>query len=242
MAEPINALAPKQSILNRLYETVLPTNARVLIDTMRGQTAPLTEKDFSLEELGALRQMYEQKKIRNDARRQELANKMAVSRKDYEKNPETDWVFTGEGDNWAGKPVKLSYDEYIQKLSGQLASFDKTKNKTSLGYHDYPDGSSAPTADSWLSTIWKSYTDPAYRMKTILGHFNVFDTPEGRQAVDQYKFDAADYYKTFYNLDPATAPTTELLQKAKGPVDLLDMIMIKKSPKASRQVNINLDR
>ena len=58
MAAPVNALAPEQpGVLNQLYKTLVPTNARVLIDTMRGQTAPITAKDFAPEELDVLRQI-----------------------------------------------------------------------------------------------------------------------------------------------------------------------------------------
>ena len=242
MAEPLNSLAPQSGVLNQLYKTVVPTNARILIDTIRGQTAPLTEVDFSSDELDALRQMYNQKNVKNEARRQSLANKLSISRKDYEKNPEIDWAFSENGNGQLGNPVRLPYDEYIQRVTRQLNSFDNTKGKTSIGYNDYPDGSAAPTSESWLDSVWRSYTDPAFRMKTILGHFNVFDTPEGRQAVDQYKFDASDYYRNFYKIDPSTAPVTEMLQKAKGPVDLLDMMMIKKFPRASRPVKINLGK
>jgi hypothetical protein len=242
MADVFNSLAPQQGVLNQLYKTVVPTNARVLIDTMRGETAPLTENDFSQDELEALRQMYKTKNTRNDNWRQDIANKLSVSAEEYSKNPETDWVTREEGGKQSIVPVRLSYDDYVRRLKNQLDSFDKTKGKTSIAYNDYPDGMAAPTFDSWLSSAWKSYTDPAYRMKTILGQFNVFDTPEGRKAVDQYNFDASDYYRTFYKIDPATASMADILKRSSGPVDFLDMMMIKKFPRSARQVDINLDR
>lgn len=241
MAQPVNALAPGQpGVLNQLYKTLVPTNARVLIDTMRGQTAPITAQDFAPEELDVLREMYSKKQHRNDSRKQEIANKLSISRKDYDKNPEVDFVF--EDNSMKARPVKLSYDEYIQKTNRELNSFAATKNKTSLTYYDYPDQMAAPTFDSFIESAWKSYTDPAYRMKTILGSFNVMNTPEGAKVVDQYNFDAPEFYKSNYGIDPAKASVSEIYKKANGPVDFFDMLMIKKFPSASRPVNINLGR
>jgi len=243
MAEPTNALAPEQpSVLNQLYKAVVPTNARVLIDTMRGQTAPITEKDFAPEELDVLRKMYSERQNRNESWKQDIANKMSISQKDYDKNPEIDFVFEGEGPNMKGRPVKLSYSEYLQKMNNQFNSFDKTKDKTSLSYNDYPDQMAAPTFDSFLESTWKSYTDPAYRMKTILGSFNVMNTPEGAKAIDKYNFDKSDFYKSTYKIDPAKASISDMYKKASGPVDFLDMLMIKKFPRASRPVDINLGK
>jgi hypothetical protein len=243
MAAPVNALAPEQpGVLNQLYKTLVPTNARVLIDTMRGQTAPITAKDFAPEELDVLRQMYSQKQQRNESRKQDIANKISVSEKDYYKNPEVDYVFEGEGPIQKARQVAVPYADYIQKMTNQLKSFDATKNKTSLSYNDYPDKLAAPTFDSFLESAWKSYTDPAYRMKTILGSFNVMNTPEGAKAVDTYNFDKSDFYKAIYKIDPAKASVSEMYKKANGPIDFLDMLMIKKFPNMSRPVDINLGK
>tara|TARA_R110000803_G_scaffold80444_5_gene146260 strand:+ start:391 stop:1122 length:732 start_codon:yes stop_codon:yes gene_type:complete len=243
MVAPVNALAPKQpGVLNQLYKTLVPTNARVLIDTMRGQTAPITAKDFAPEELDVLREMYSQKQQRNESWRQDIANKMSISQKDYDKNPEVDFVFDGEGPIQKARPVKISYADYLQQINNQLNSFDATKNKTSISYNDYPDQLAAPTFDSFIDAAWKSYTDPAYRMKTILGSFNVMNTPEGAKAIDKYNFDKSDFYKAIYKIDPAEATVGEMYKKANGPVDFLDMLMIKKFPGASRPVDINLGK
>lgn len=132
----------------------------------------------------------------------------------------------------------MSYDEYINKATTELNTYDKTKNKTSVSYYDYPDKKAAPTFDSWLSSIWKSYTDPAYRLKTTLGSFNVQETPTGPVATDKYDFDAADFY-ALKGKPPAEMSTAEMWKRANGPVDFLDMLMIKRGA-PSRNVNIKL--
>ena len=184
--------------------------------------------------------MYAQKQVRNAAWKQELANQLSTTRQAYERKPELKLVYDETGTRATTQPK--SYDEYIRELTDKIASFDRTKSKTSLSYNDYPDQMGAPTFDSWLKTVWKSYTDPAYRVKTVLGNVNVFDTPEGRKAVDNYNFDASDYYKGSYGIDPATASVMDIYKKSNGPIDFLDMLMIKKFPKASRKVDINLGK
>lgn len=223
-----------------LRSPVVPSNARVLLDTMRGKTTPITEKDFSQEELNVLRSMYQQRKLKNEKNVNNLRRNLFVNEQDYLKNPETKIVFTEENGKQVGRPVQVPYAEYIRNVTNQINSYEKTKNKTSLGYYDYPDGMAAPTFDSWLGSVWKSYTDPAYRMKTILGSYNVFDTPEGRQVVDRYNFDKSDYYRSVYGIDPTKASIGEIFLRSNGPVDFLDMVMIKKFPTTSRNVNIRL--
>jgi hypothetical protein len=236
-----NALAPQSTnILGDLYRAAVPLNARTLIDTaVRGRTSDITEADLSPAELSALRQVYETTATKNVVDRQALANKLSVSAKDYEKAPETtaEQIPTAQG-GYAIKYRPLSYDEYINKATTELNTYDKTKNKTSISYNDYPDKLAAPTFDSWLSSIWKSYTDPAYRLKTTLGSFNVQETPTGPVATDKYNFDAADFY-AMKGKPPAEMSTAEMWKRANGPVDFLDMLMIKRGG-PSRNVNIKL--
>ena len=235
-----NALAPKSTnFLGDLYRAAVPLNARTLIDTaVRGNTNDITEADLSPAELSALRQVYETTTAKNATNKQALANKLSVSAEDYEKAPEqtSERVPTPQGYSIVYRP--LSYDEYINKTTTALNTYDKTKNKTSISYNDYPDKMAAPTFDSWLSSIWKSYTDPAYRLKTTLGSFNVQETPTGPVATDKYNFDAADFY-AMKGKRPSEMSTSEMWKRANGPVDFLDMLMIKRNA-PSRNVNIKL--
>jgi len=235
-----NALAPKSTnLLGDIYRAAVPLNARTLIDTaVRGNTNDITEADLSPAELSALRQVYETTTTKNATNKQALANKLSVSAEEYEKAPEQtpERVPTPRGYSIVYRP--LSYDEYINKTTTALNTYDKTKNKTSISYNDYPDKMAAPTFDSWLSSIWKSYTDPAYRLKTTLGSFNVQETPTGPVATDKYNFDAADFY-AMKGKRPSEMSTSEMWKRANGPVDFLDMLMIKRGA-PSRNVNIKL--
>jgi hypothetical protein len=239
----LNALKPESSnVLGELYRAAVPLNARTLIDTaVRGKTSDITENDLSVSELNALRDVYETTAASNATNRQTLANKLSVSPKDYEKAPEVKSEFVPVPNSSTGYTVErrpLSYDEYITKTTAALDTYDRTKNKTSVRYNDYPDKLAAPTFDSWLNTVWKSYTDPAYRLKTTLGSFNVQETPTGLVATDKYDFDAADFYAR-KGKPPAEMSTAEMWKRSNGPVDFLDMLMIKRGA-PSRNVNIKL--
>jgi len=232
-------LSQEPSILNQLYRQVVPVNARTLIDTVRGDTSPITEANFSPDELAILQNVYEAKRNRNKTWRQEIGNELAISEADYNKKPEQEVVPGNKPGQFAYAPIP--YSEYIKRTVNKLESFDKTKNKTSVSYNDYPDALAAPTFDSWINAIKKSYTDPAYRMKTTLGSFNVNETPEGARVSDAYKFDAKDFYEMKgFNIDKANA--YDLWKKSNGPVDFLDMMMIKYAPKIPRQVDIKLPK
>ena len=233
-----NKLAPAtQNFLSQL----VPTNARVFGSTVLGNTAPITEADLSSEELDVLRSMYESKKKQNESIKQELANRLSVSKKDYDKRPESTVVEFQRPDGSLGYQQQVvPYDQYIKKAAADLQTYEKTKNKTSLGYYDYPDAIAAPTFDKWLDVVKKSYSDPAYRMKTVLGSFNVMDSPEGPTVVDKYNFDKKDFYQSQYGVDFDKDSTIDLWKKANGPIDFLDMLMIKKMPNTSRNVNIKL--
>jgi hypothetical protein len=67
MAEPTNALAPKMTGVNRLIDWAaqrvnpqwFPSSVRTFLETVQGSKAPITESQFSPEELQTLRQLIE---------------------------------------------------------------------------------------------------------------------------------------------------------------------------------------
>jgi hypothetical protein len=228
--------------LSYLWKTAVPVNARILAGTMAGDTSPITEADFNPDELAALKALHASVKNKNAMFEKELTPKTPA---EYAKKPETELV-----DSLGGTGLNLSqsgnytsravpYADYVNRIAARRASYDKTRGKTSVQYNDYPDEKAAPTFDGWLNSVWKSYTDPAYRMKTVLGSFNAYDTPQGAEIKDQYKFDNKRFYNTFYNADFNKDSALDLLKKAHGPIDFLDMLMIKKNLKP-RDVDIKL--
>ena len=154
-----------------IYKTLVPSNARFLLDSALGNTNTITEKDFSPEELGSLKSIYQTKQQDNARAPQDIASHI-VSEDDFNQNPTSRLVENGPNRYTSRQET---YKEYLQRQSDKINSFSRTPNKTSVGYPDYPDKMAAPTHDSYPEAIYKSYTDPSYRLKTILGSFNGYD-------------------------------------------------------------------
>jgi hypothetical protein len=74
MPQPTNKLAPKFTGVNRLIDFVmqkvpanmLPTSGRTFVETVQGKRDPITESQFSPEELNVLRQLIESTGGRGD--------------------------------------------------------------------------------------------------------------------------------------------------------------------------------
>lgn len=225
-------------LFSNLYKKAVPVNARTLLETLLGASHKITEKDLSEEELKALRQAYETAKQKAESHKAQIMDDLLMTKEDYAKKPEMDWGKLVPGQRTT--PTPIPYEEFIRRRMAALQSFERTKDKQRVAYNDYRDGMAAPTFDGWLKSIYSSYTDPSYRMKTLLGTFNVHEGPEGQlKAKDSYDFDNAEYYNTFYRTDPHKDSVARMAKRANGPVDLLDMVMIKLG-RPSREVEIDL--
>lgn len=220
--------------LNSIYQSLVPSNARFFMESALGNRAPITEKDFSPEELSSLRDLYNKKNSYNSEQEQRLSK--PLSEAEYLKNPEDFLEPTSTG---GGRMRKRTYQEYLGNLAAQKESYDKTRGKTSISYFDYPAGSEfgAPTGNSTLEAIRRSYTDPSYRLKTTLGSFNAYDQGPNINVQDTYKFDN----RGFYNL-PKEAGLMDIFKRATGPVSLGDMLMMHYMPEMKRPVNITIPK
>ena len=229
----------RNSLGRTIYNALVPTNMRVFGETLLGSTAPITERDFTPHELETLRQMYGGAKSRAAALENEYAQRLRRTPEQYYANPEIEFVETPN----AFVRAPLSYENAQQKVANKLASYVNTHGRTSLSYLDYPGANTAaPTYDTIYDALTRSFTDPAYNLKTTLGSFKVVDTPEGPVAVDKYNFDKKDYYKQQYGLDLDKASNWDLAKSAHGPIDFLDMYMIKNNPSRVRDVKIRLEK
>ncbi len=194
--------------LSDIFRNAIPINARMLLGTMLGSRAPITEKDLSPAELQVLADVIASKKHVNEINERWTAADLA--------NPATEY------DDPAG------HKAIAEKL---LATFSKDRAKTSIGYDDYP-GDRLATSDGMGATLWRSFTDPAYRMATTLGRFNAYDTPQGTEIRDKYNFDTRTYI--------GDRSLGGLLRNSSGPLDFFDNYMNTRNPGATRDVNIRL--
>jgi hypothetical protein len=162
----------------------LPANIRELGKTLLGAKETITEKDLSPEDLNFLKNQVQAKKKKNEADEQMY--------KDFQKE-ELDRLKLGPK-NLLPNEIE-SIKKRLPEREKQIESYEKTKGKTSVNYRDYPAISRTDTQE-W--PLWKSlkqsFSDPEYRMQTLLGRYNAYDNKDGTVTiVDKYDWNDAGF-------------------------------------------------
>jgi hypothetical protein len=165
--------------MESLYKKI-PTNMRLFVEFMGGNTSPITRDDFTSEEINEIRNRVYAAKERNSIREEELKAEMVSMEEDVKKNGPDGFY------GWENGKYKTS-EEYLEKLSKKLASFENTRGKTSVSYNR--DDSGTPTQDAGIfGAFGASMKSPAYNIETSLGRFNAYDTPKGIRIKDTYNW------------------------------------------------------
>ncbi len=212
----------ERSIGREIYNTLVPSNVRALAETAMGSTAPITEQDLTPADLNFLRRQYEETRERNTAAESELIKRLGSSEAEYMKDP-----LPGK---MQVSPEGIPSQGVVPYADAQrqLRSYQTTRDRTAVGYS--PSGSGVDTVPVGRA-ISRTFTDPEFRMATLLGRYQVVETPEGPTAVDRYDFNRM-------NTEQSEQLTASDLINA--PVRFLDTAMRKYLPSASRPVNIRL--
>jgi len=228
-------------LFSSLYKSVVPVNARMALEHFTGTTAPITEKDFTPEELIALRQAIEgTQKFNADREAYHRAN-LKKTKKEYEQKPELMFrpsPIEGNPDRQIQAPIP--YQEWLDIQKKAVQSFEKTKNKTSFGYGSYDVKSgdmAAPVGQSWLDAIYQSYTDPAFRMASTIGSANYYDKKGQVPYVqDTYGFSA---HPEAYG-DTSKMSNMDIIRNfGSTPATMLELLASRLAPQR-RPVNISL--
>ena len=159
-----------------LYKKI-PTNIRLYGESMVGVDSPITEEDFTTEELEYMRSQIAAKQAHN------LEREKAITKNGLEQEWKAAKV-VGEGDDMhiEYEYENVSAEELRARRDKKLQSFDDTRGKTSISMMDY-----THEDESILSSFNE---DPAYRIWSSLGRYNAFDTPEGGVKIsDIYDWD-----------------------------------------------------
>jgi hypothetical protein len=212
----------ERSIGREVYNSLVPSNVRILAETAMGSTAPITEQDLTPADLAFLRRQYEETRGRNVAAESELVKRLGSSEAEYMKNPLVGKMqISSEG---VPSQSTVPYADVQKKLQ----SYQTTRDRTSVGYS--PRGSGVDTVPVGQA-ISRTLTDPEFRMSTLLGRYQVVETPEGPVAVDRYNFN---------RMNTESSETLSASDLINAPVQFLDTAMRKYLPSASRPVNIRL--
>jgi hypothetical protein len=147
-------------LFSSLYKQI-PTNIRLLGESIVGKTDPITAKDFTAEELA-----YIQKQVSE----QETKNKEKM--------------------NLLQQGIPQITDPKLKKIfEKDLATYKNTENKTNISYTNYPQGLSAADTNWWDAFV-KSISSPEFNVATSLGQYTAIKDSSGNMViVDKYNWD-----------------------------------------------------
>jgi hypothetical protein len=147
-------------LFSSLYKQI-PTNIRLLGESIFGKTDPITAKDFTAEELA-----YIQKQVSE----QETKNKEKM--------------------NLLQQGIPQITDPKLKKIfEKDLATYKNTENKTNISYTNYPQGLSAADTNWWDAFV-KSISSPEFNVATSLGQYTAIKDSSGNMViVDKYNWD-----------------------------------------------------
>lgn len=216
--------------LNSVYKKI-PTNARLLGETLLGSNAPITEKDFTAEELAAIRNQV--------ARQQERNNNLEAAYigqlQDEMQNPAE---FYGYRQTKDGKQTLISREEYIADLKNKIESFAVNPNKTSVRPYSRGEATDAGVGGGFFETVGKSFSSPEYNISTTLGRYNAYTQPDGSVVVK----DTYDWAKTG-GREPTLGEALQAMGRAfPNPEGMGNVAMRYLRPEAGRAVTVNLGK
>ena len=157
-------LNSEDSGLRNLYKKI-PTNMRLLIENLIGDTSTITEDDFTNNELIEIISAIEKQKAVNAEEEQILKEEGADNKKFVTKGTSTEEA---------------------------LDSYEETRGKTSINpYNKFTTFTGLPNTmvdNNYRDSLIRSFGDPEYNVATSLGRYNAYDTDEGYNIIDEYNF------------------------------------------------------
>jgi hypothetical protein len=174
--EPENPLMQGlRSVYNKL-----PVNARVVMEYGMGRTSPITEKDFSPEDLQAIRAQDQR------AREQSFSNYENAIGVLNTLTPENAWKHDEIGALLGESPEEI-YKRVHGKYSNIVNTFEQRQAQGRNVVSKYQSGGDI-NEQGW-GNVLSGLSDPNVRIGTSLGRYNVLNTPQGQMAFDLYDFD-----------------------------------------------------
>jgi hypothetical protein len=201
----------ENGLFSSLYKKI-PTNIRLAGEQVFGVSSPITEKDFTPEELSVIRQQIASKDATNAARETLLKQGLKEWTPDYSE----------------------SLKEIVQK---ELKSYTSTKGKTAITYDEYTAG---PNDFGWIDSVKQSFKSPEFRVATSLGQYVGIKQPDGSiKVLDEYDWD--NERKLISKLKKEDYPRfiKNILQ---NPQSTIATIMASLYPTKKRKVEINLPK
>lgn len=147
-------------LFDSLYKNI-PTNVRLFGESIIGKTQPITNKDFTQEELNYIQSQVAAQEEKNK-RRQKLLEE--------------------------GTP-QITDPKLRKVFEKELETYKRTENKTNISYQNYPSGLSAADT-TWWDAFVKSISSPEFNVATSLGQYTAIKDSTGKLVViDTYNWD-----------------------------------------------------
>lgn len=181
--------SPVSDAMRGAYNAAVPPTARLFAESAMGAHSPITERDFSPSDIQNMKDRLAEQQQFNARREKNLQTIQDTM------TPEAYRHYQAMTDQPIGSDE--DYRRYMAHNAEALKTFQDTRGQTGVPYgttfgkEDQPNqplSVYSPEQGNLLTSLQRSYTDPGYRTGMTLGRFNVYDTPQGRVAVDNYDF------------------------------------------------------
>ena len=161
-------LNPEDSGIRSLYKKI-PTNMRLYIENLLGDTSTITENDFT---------------------NKELIEIIALIEKQQAVNIKEEQILKEEGSNNKSFVTKGTSTE------DALASYEDTRDRTSVNPYAeptyYSGTSHGMVDDNYSSSFTRSFNDPMYNVATSLGKYTATDVDDGYNIREKYDFNRGE--------------------------------------------------
>ena len=161
---------PPEGIMAGLYKRI-PTNVRLLAENLVGVERPITNQDFTNDELIEMAFLAQRQREANVLKEQRLKD-LLTRNLEAASNPK----------KYEDSSILEGSSSDIADLEKALKSFADTRGKTSISpYSEVGEeriDRGRAVDKGYFDSLKSTFTDPRYGVATTLGEYNIFKTPQ----------------------------------------------------------------
>ena len=191
-----NLGATKYGIVNPIYnaiKNIVPVNARLLSRSLF-TASPVTEQNFSPEELSLLKQTY--------------LNSLDRTNTEYAKN-------------WQPRLKELSLNKKRNESDEMEYQYAMNRASPTIQYADYPHLKKYDKYDITNMPIRASFEDKGYGLTTALGRANYYTDPQGNVHItDTYNFPNSKVFNDYSSWNPSLKLANAIGEKFSKPMPI----------------------
>lgn len=211
-------------------ERALPVNMGLYVGALSGNRAPVTERDFGPEDIGALRAAAADSIAKHNERLEGMRQVWAAAQKSARSG---EWLGSHFDKN--GNRRDVTPKEYLADQRKFLADAEKPPT---IQYENYSQRNIDALDDrGWAHAAVESFRDPEWRAMTAVGRARLEQDKQGNtQVVDTYDFNTNEHRRN--PLQDLLSPST--LRHPTRMLDAIGAVIAPDTARQPRQVRINL--